>query len=157
MYIGSVLARLTDSPFMRVPMGKGKGLHPQTEITSLQLFPPIHYFCQKPSPMKKSTIAVIALLIGLSFSACIFKKATKSTPDYAAEGYVKAMVVTMELDGCTYMLELESDKSKLEPDGLQPEFQKDSLPVWIKYKAAPDRMSICMAGATIDLIDIKKR
>jgi hypothetical protein len=55
------------------------------------------------------------------------------------------------------MLELEKDKSRLEPDGLQPEFQKDSTKVWIKYKAAPDRLSICMAGATIDLLEIKKR
>lgn len=106
--------------------------------------------------MKRAGI-ISSLLICVLLVSCIFKKATSSNVDYAAQGYVKAMVVTMELDGCSYMLELESDKSKLEPDGLQPEFQKDSLPVWIKYKAAPDRMSICMAGATIDLIDIKKR
>lgn len=103
-------------------------------------------------------IGIFALILScILITSCVIKKATSQQVDYAAQGYVKAMVVTMELDGCSYMLELESDKSKLEPDGLQPEFQKDSLPVWIKYKAAPDRMSICMAGATIDLIDIKKR
>ncbi len=73
------------------------------------------------------------------------------------QGFVKAMVISYEVDGCGYMLELDKDKSKLEPDGLQPEFQKDSTKVWIKYKAAPDRMSVCMAGATIDLLEIKKR
>lgn len=70
---------------------------------------------------------------------------------------MKAMVISYDLDGCGFMLELAKDKSRLEPDGLQPEFQKDSVPVWIKYKAAPDRMSVCMAGATIDLLEIKKR
>jgi hypothetical protein len=74
-----------------------------------------------------------------------------------AQGFVKAMVISYEVDGCGYMLELSSDKSRLEPDGLQPEYQKDSMNVWIKYKANPDRMSVCMAGATIDLLEIKKR
>lgn len=74
-----------------------------------------------------------------------------------AQGFVKAMIISYEIDGCNYMLELVSDKSRLEPDGLQPEYQKDSMNVWIKYKSAPDRMSVCMAGATIDLLEIKKR
>lgn len=85
------------------------------------------------------------------------KKAAKSDTEMETEGFVKAMVVKYDVDGCGYMLELVSDKSRLEPDGLQPDFQKDSMKVWIKYKSAPDRMSVCMAGATIDLLEIKKR
>ena len=107
--------------------------------------------------MSKHTNILVAVLFCIAAVACVVKKATVSDTDMEKQGYVKAMVLSYEVDGCTYMLELSSDKSKLEPDGLQPEFQKDSLPVWIKYKAAPDRMSICMAGATIDLLEIKKR
>lgn len=106
--------------------------------------------------MKQRSFFLIAIVLGTFISACIFKKATVSDADMEAQGFVRAMVVEMNLDGCGYMIELSSDKSKLEPDGLQPEFQKDSFPVWIKYKAV-DRMSVCMAGQTIDLLEIKKR
>lgn len=105
---------------------------------------------------KLTKLLVTALFISL-ITSCLFQKKVVSDADMEAQGFVKAMVVQMELDGCGFMLELNSDKSHLEPDGLQPEFQKDSMNVWIKYKAAPDRLSICMAGATIDLLDIKKR
>lgn len=101
---------------------------------------------------------ILAITVFLAFvAACTIKKATTTESDMQAQGYVKATVIHMDLDGCGYMLELSSDKAKLEPDGLQPEFQVDSLNVWIKYKEAPDRMSICMAGKTIDLLEIKKR
>lgn len=106
--------------------------------------------------MNKHTKLFLAAIFAFVLIACKHQKAV-SDSDMEAQGFVKAMVIAYEIDGCGYMLELTSDKSKLEPDGLQPEFQKDSTPVWIKYKAAPDRMSICMAGATIDLLEIKKR
>ena len=105
---------------------------------------------------KHTNILAITIFLTL-LTACTVKKATVSEADMEKQGYVKAMVIHMDLDGCGYMLELSSDKAKLEPDGLQPEFQKDSLNVWIKYKEAPDRMSVCMAGKTIDLIEIKNR
>ena len=76
--------------------------------------------------------------------------------DYAAQGYVKAFVTNVELDGCKFMLQLEDSDKKLEPDGLQPEFEKDGLKVWVKYEPE-DRMSICMAGQTVKVIDIKIR
>lgn len=106
--------------------------------------------------MNKHTNILATLIVIVFIAACSIKKTTASDTDMEKQGYVKATVVAMELDGCGYMLELSSDKAKLEPDGLQPEFQKDSLPVWIKYKAV-ERMSICMAGQTIDLLEIKKR
>lgn len=106
--------------------------------------------------MNKLTNILVTLLCAVVLASCVVKKATVSDTDMEAQGFVKAMVISYDLDGCGFMLEL-ADKSRLEPDGLQPEFQKDSTNVWIKYKAAPDRMSICMAGATIDLLEIKKR
>jgi hypothetical protein len=106
-------------------------------------------------PMSKHTKLFVIAIFTLLVVACKHQKAVSDT-DMEAQGFVKAMVVSYDVDGCGYLLQL-TDKSRLEPDGLQPEFQKDSLPVWIKYKAAPDRMSVCMAGATIDLLEIKKR
>lgn len=107
--------------------------------------------------MSKLNNLILTATVSLVVFACTpLKKGTAANTDYAAQGYVKAMVIDIELDGCKYMLELESDKKKLEPDGLQEIFMQDSLPVWIKYKHA-DRMSVCMAGETIDLLDIKKR
>lgn len=106
--------------------------------------------------MNKHTKLFVTAILGLLLLACKHQKVVTDT-EMEAQGFVKAMVISYEIDGCNYMLELVSDKSRLEPDGLQPEYQKDSMNVWIKYKAAPDRMSVCMAGATIDLIEIKKR
>lgn len=106
--------------------------------------------------MNKHTKLLLAALFVVFITACVTQKKT-SDSDMEAQGFVKAMVISYEVDGCGYMLEVESDKSKLEPDGLQPEYQKDSMKVWIKYKAVPDRMSVCMAGATVDLLEIKKR
>ena len=106
--------------------------------------------------MRKLTL-LFTVLTSVFIVACVTKKVTASDTDMEAQGFVKAMVIRMDLDGCGYMLELAGDKTKLEPDGLQPEYQTDSLNVWIKYKAAPDRMSVCMAGQTIDLLEIKKR
>ena len=77
--------------------------------------------------------------------------------DYAKNGYAKGYVTEVQLDGCTWMIQLEdSAGKKIEPDEIPPGFQKDSLLVWVKYK--PDnRMSICMAGQTVNILDIKKR
>lgn len=106
--------------------------------------------------MNKHTKLFVTVVFALLLLACKHQKVVTDS-EMEAQGFVKAMVISYEIDGCNYMLELVCDKSRLEPDGLQPEYQKDSMNVWIKYKAAPDRMSICMAGATIDLIEIKKR
>ncbi|GAB4148309.1 MAG: hypothetical protein Fur0041_21970 [Bacteroidia bacterium] len=109
--------------------------------------------------MNKLTNLLLASIIILSsvVVSCKEKKATASaTPvDYAANGYTKALVIFYELDGCNYMIMLENQK-KLEPDYLDPKFQKDSLPVWIKYDN-DERMSVCMAGETIKVIDIRNR
>ncbi len=105
---------------------------------------------------KHTNIYAIVTVFVLAVSCNVFKKATISDADMEKQGFVKAMVIEMQLDGCTFMVQQESDKKNLEPDGLQPEFQHDSMKVWIKY-TAEDRMSVCMAGETIKLIDIKKR
>ncbi|HLG03590.1 MAG TPA: hypothetical protein VI731_08350 [Bacteroidia bacterium] len=108
--------------------------------------------------MRKHKHLLSTLLIAAVFSACgMFNRGKKTSVDYLNEGYVKAFVTEYRVDGCTFMLQLEGEGQKrLEPDGLQPEFEHDSMRVWLKYQPE-ERMSICMAGQTIKVIDIKKR
>jgi hypothetical protein len=72
------------------------------------------------------------------------------------EGYEKATVISYEVDGCTWMLDLEDGK-KLQPAELKPEFQKDRLDVWIKYEIKKGAVGICMAGTMINLVEIELR
>jgi hypothetical protein len=105
---------------------------------------------------KHKKLALPLLLILLIASCKLFTGKKKDVVvDYAAQGYVKAEVRDYELDGCRFMLYL-NETQKLEPDYIPTEFQQDSALVWIKYQAE-NRMSICMAGETVKLIDIKKR
>ena len=64
------------------------------------------------------------------------------------EGFFKASVYAFPVDGCTFMIHLQSGE-KLEPINLKQEFAKDSLPVWIKYHPNIGGMSICMAGRQV--------
>ena len=67
---------------------------------------------------------------------------------------VKAMVLDYnELDGCTYILELE-DGTRLEPVELPESFRSDSLKVWVKYTIVK-RASICMVGQMVTVNEIK--
>jgi hypothetical protein len=112
--------------------------------------------------MYKHKHLLLLIFIALITGGCFLKKKDAgNTTDYATQGYVKAFVVDYELDGCKWMLRLDNDDpndddKKMEPDFLFSEFQKDSLPVWLKYHKE-ERISICMAGETIKVIDIKKR
>ncbi len=95
------------------------------------------------------------------FSCHHVKNIIKDTADpsinYAAQGYVKGFVTDVQLDGCKWMIALQdSANKKLELDDWAPGYQVDSLLVWIKY-VPQDRLSICMAGQTVHVVDIKKR
>lgn len=70
--------------------------------------------------------------------------------------YTKATIINYTLDGCSWMLQLESGK-KLEPKNLAQEFKKEGLQVWIKYSNY-ENYSFCMAGqmVTINKIAIRK-
>jgi hypothetical protein len=109
--------------------------------------------------MKKTIFLFTAILI--AFVACHRVHdavSTKADPkvDYSTEGYIKAIVTDVQLDGCRYMLKPDESDKKLEPQELAKEFQVDSLKVWVKYEVE-DRMSVCMAGQTVRVIDIRKR
>lgn len=102
---------------------------------------------------KLKHIGLIATAV-LFFCACKTKEKQPAV-DYAQQGYTKAIVRDYQLDGCRFMIFLDETR-KLEPDALPEEMKRDSLPVWVKYQSDP-RMSICMAGETVKIIDIKKR
>jgi hypothetical protein len=113
--------------------------------------------------MKKfSTLAFIFTASALIFSCHHVKDlvSDKADPkvDYAALGYAKGFVTDVQLDGCKWMIQLDSAGKRIEPEATDwpPGFQQDSLLVWVKY-VAEDRMSICMAGQTVHIEDIKKR
>lgn len=98
--------------------------------------------------------------IGLTAALLLFICACKSKEkqpavDYAQQGYTKATVRDYQLDGCRYMIFLDETR-KLEPDALPEDMKRDSLAVWVKYQSDP-RMSVCMAGEPVKIIDIKKR
>jgi hypothetical protein len=77
--------------------------------------------------------------------------------DYASNGYVKGFITDVQLDGCKWMIQLpDSGKKRIEPNEIPPSFQQDSLLVWVKY-TPDDRMSVCMAGQTVNILDIRKR
>ncbi|TND08911.1 MAG: hypothetical protein FD123_1765 [Bacteroidetes bacterium] len=103
---------------------------------------------------KLKHIAVSGIFVLAVLVSCKTKSKTTSI-DFEKEGYTRAIIRNYELDGCRYMIFLDETK-KLEPDWLPMEMQKDSVPVWVKYER-DERMSICMAGETVKVIDIKKR
>lgn len=110
--------------------------------------------------MKTRFIIAILAVAAILFSCHRVKEAVseKADPkyDYAANGYVKGYVTNVQLDGCTWMIQLDSAGKRIEPNEIPPSFQQDSLLIWVKYKPE-ERMSICMAGQTVNILDIRKR
>ena len=112
--------------------------------------------------MKQLRLPIFLLTLAVIIFSCHRIKdvvTDKADPDfdYAKNGYAKGYVTEVQLDGCKWMIQLQDSAGKrIEPDDIPPSFQKDSTLVWVKYK--PDnRMSVCMAGQTVNILDIKKR
>ena len=74
------------------------------------------------------------------------------------EGYSKATITNIsgKLDACSWLIILE-DGSKLEPYNIPAEFKVNDKKVWVKFEEDSGRMSICMVGKIIKLLDIKER
>jgi len=116
----------------------------------------------------KNIIGLLTIIFVLLSFSCTPKGKPKSISspqtdiiapqkDYEKEKYVKATVIDMrELDGCTYLLKL-NDNSRLEPDNLGINFQKNNLPVWIKFNYRKGVASICMSGRMVTLTHIALR
>ena len=95
---------------------------------------------------------IIAFLFSLFFISCGGDENTRME----RKGFVKAIVINMSLDGCEYVLQLESGE-KMEPDDLDEEYRVDGLEVWVKYKADKDKMGACMIGPIVNVRDIQMR
>lgn len=59
------------------------------------------------------------------------------------------------LDGCGMLIKLENGKT-LEPLNLPEEFKKEDIKIAFTYKLRPEVMSICMKGAIVELLTVKK-
>ena len=128
--------------------------------------------------MRKIIFAILALTaawVFMSNSSCSKKKkdnkesteandpsmqAKMDSIRYAekeAQGFVQATVVDNSgLDGCRFMLQLQSGK-KLQPLSLEEKFMKDGAKVWIKYREQKHAMSVCMAGDVVQVLAIEER
>ncbi|HEY4799475.1 MAG TPA: hypothetical protein VII99_10405 [Bacteroidia bacterium] len=114
----------------------------------------------------KKLFFFLLVICNLSFfiSSCHCKKkatsdasvSTQVARDFVKEGYVKATVINYEVDGCTFLLQLEDGK-KLEPTSLLQDFKQDKLAVWIKFSPKKNAVSVCMAGQIVELSDIQLR
>jgi hypothetical protein len=113
-------------------------------------------------PNKLKNIVLIALVVFIN--ACSHKTThtktaplettTKASSAEDKAGFIKATVIKLDLDGCSWMLQLEDGK-KLEPINLKEEFQKVNLKVWIQYEPFTQGASICMAGEMVKVIAIE--
>jgi hypothetical protein len=83
--------------------------------------------------MNKHTKLFVAAVFTLLISACVLQKKTVSDSDMEAQGFVKAMVISYDVDGCGYMLELVKDK---------PEGQHECLDQ-VQSKSGPNE---CLYG-----------
>ncbi|MEI7595435.1 MAG: hypothetical protein WCK02_06775 [Bacteroidota bacterium] len=108
--------------------------------------------------MKKLLLFFSIALIPFLFSGCCAKMCGNNTSKMEKEGYVKATITNLsgKLDACSWLIKLE-DGTKLEPYSIPAEYKTNNLKVWVKYEDDPGRMSICMAGKIIKLVDIKER
>lgn len=100
---------------------------------------------------------ILSFIFSFILFSCNAQK--KAKVDYAKEGYVKAVIIHYNVDGCKYLIELQDKaKTKLAPNKLADEFKKDKEKIWIKYVLAKKQpMTTCMAGKLAEVEDIKKR
>lgn len=95
--------------------------------------------------------------ISLFLMALALLVACKSVQDSGTPpaGYTAATVRDFRgLDGCSFLI-VADDSTRFEADNLEAPFQKDGLRIFFTYKNR-DAMSICMAGKTIHITDIKR-
>jgi hypothetical protein len=115
----------------------------------------------------KNLIFVFAFALACGWQCSHTKEGTKtSSPtettmapniETVAAGYMNAKVVDLTgLDGCKFVLELESGK-QLVPTNLKPQFCRADLEVSVKYFVPKGAANTCMAGTIIEITDIKIR
>ena len=107
------------------------------------------------------------LTIALSFEACCKKtnpdKGKQNTSVAAGttkredikDDFQSATVINMTaLDGCQYLLKLESGE-KLNPINLPDSLRQDNIKIRVKYIPS-DLPTICMSGKTVKITAVEK-
>lgn len=70
-------------------------------------------------------------------------------------GFKRMKVIdSRDIDGCGFLLIME-DSTLLDPGVIDEKFRKDQLEVLVHFKKDKDRMSICMRGIPVTIIEIK--
>ncbi|HXC05696.1 MAG TPA: hypothetical protein VNZ86_13130 [Bacteroidia bacterium] len=78
-----------------------------------------------------------------------------TSKDYSNLEFETGTVHRSQLDGCRWLIGLDSKKS-LEPSGVPDEFLIDGLRVRVKYVLSKNQMSICMSGTVVRIVAIEK-
>ena len=113
-------------------------------------------------------IRIVPFLVVFSFllfESCHCKKSATGSivKNFAAEGYTKASIQLYQIDGCKFVLQLDSiikgddEGKRLEPLNLKEEFKKDKLLVWVKYVVKKGAVSTCMIGQVVDISEMELR
>src|SRR5687768_13149848 len=100
--------------------------------------------------MSRKIIIMLAIVLALG-CGMPGKTGSETIP---AGAIATTVVDYRELDGCTFLLELD-DKQKLQPVNLPLEFQKHGVRLYVLYKVK-DGMGICMAGKMVELTYTKE-
>ncbi|HNR19647.1 MAG TPA: hypothetical protein PKN75_05730 [Bacteroidia bacterium] len=98
------------------------------------------------------SVVVIYLLIA---SCCTRKNAGSANVSDNDAGYETLIVIDYsDLSGCGFIF-LRNDSSKLIPENLHESLKHNNLKIKVKYTVT-NKPNICMAGKTIDIIDLKR-
>ncbi|MGI8893996.1 MAG: hypothetical protein ACR2GN_11150 [Bacteroidia bacterium] len=96
---------------------------------------------------------ILPLLISIFlFAAC----GSDENTQMERKGFVKATIINMDLDGCEYVIQLESGQ-KVEPVNLEEEFKADGLDIWVKYNADNEKLGACMIGPIVNVEEMQIR
>lgn len=106
---------------------------------------------------KNIHVIILSFLLATTFVSCKTKKSAQENDEAKFSNYQKATIIKNDMDGCSWMIVLDSEpEKKLEPVNLKEEFKVENQKIWLQYKVH-NGMSICMMGQMINITAIEKR
>lgn len=102
---------------------------------------------------RKNLIYLPSLLLILAVSSCLGRKQESAVKEQPS-GTLVQVVDYRELDGCTFLLELENGE-KLQPVNLDKQYQVAGKKLYVTWKNY-DGMSICMSGKMVELLTVQE-
>ncbi len=108
--------------------------------------------------MNKNLVLPVILSFFLSCRCSEKTGVSQATPSSASvvkqlQPVTMMVVDNRDLDGCGFLL-MSADSNFYNPVNLPLEFQKDRLMVNVRYNVDKKRVSICMKGELITIIEI---